>query len=714
MKRKVFKILGITILTLVVSAMVLAPIIARWYVNKNGMELIGRNMSLEKIRINYLTFTFRIIGFKIYEKDNATVFTGFDTLLVDLQPLKLVGSELAVKRLYLINPVAEISKRDTVFNFSDIIEFFSSSDTTVVEDTTAAKSDYKFEFRDIRFSNGRISYTDEDINNTTILNKLSFSIPYISWNQTEASQAGLKFNFLNGGYFSADGNIDPGSGNFTSNISINSLDISDFSAYIKPYVYLNSISGLVDCSVDLSGNTDLLDSLSASGRLSVKLLEAIDNKERKILGSEKFLVTLDQSQPMAGRYFIDSLALYKPYLYFEMADSSNNFLELFPPEQADTLPETNPDTLSQPLFYNVNTFIISDGIVDFIDRNLEEPFKYHLSRIKLNVDSISSLSTWLTAYSTMKLNEQGDLKAEIGINPSDPYELKVEYVISNFQLTDFSPYSKFYVGSAILYGNMYYTGKTSVTARQITSENKLIIKDAELSKRAGGIFNLPLRLALYLLKDLNGDIKIDLPLTGDLNDPEIKIGRLIWTTFKNLIIKVAATPFIALANLFGMDQKDLQQIDFNYSDTLLTDINVKKLDHLIQIKQKKPELDIELAYFNDRAKEKEQIAFEEAVSVFEKQTGNDYNTNNEKFRDYLKTALQKDSIDLYSDCIIMAGDERVNAISRGRDSLRVKLIEDYLKLKDTLNQIKILIPNTEAVKNVGSQPVFEIKFSMED
>ncbi len=158
------------------------------------------------------------------------------------------------------------------------------------------------------------------------------------------------------------------------------------------------------------------------------------------------------------------------------------------------------DTISEPLFYSVNSFFINDGIVDFTDNTLKEPFKYHLSQIKLKVDSVSSKSTWPTAYSKMKLNEQGDLKAELGINPSDPYELKVSYVISNFQLPDLTPYSKFYVGPAIVYGNMRYEGKTSITARQLKSENKLIIRNAEIGKKSGGIFNLPLRLALYLIK----------------------------------------------------------------------------------------------------------------------------------------------------------------------------------------------------------------------
>ena len=73
------------ILTMIVAAMILGPVIARKYINKNGKELIGRKVNLEKFRVIYASFTFRLIGFKLFEKNESTVFIGFDTLLVDLQ-----------------------------------------------------------------------------------------------------------------------------------------------------------------------------------------------------------------------------------------------------------------------------------------------------------------------------------------------------------------------------------------------------------------------------------------------------------------------------------------------------------------------------------------------------------------------------------------------------------------------------------------------------
>jgi hypothetical protein len=112
--------------------------------------------------------------------------------------------------------------------------------------------------------------------------------------------------------------------------------------------------------------------------------------------------------------------------------------------------------------------------------------------------------------------------------------------------------------------------------------------------------------------------------------------------------------------------------------------------------------------------EKELIAYEEAGRMFREKTGNDHTEKKEEFEEFLKISLAKDSIDLYKDCIILAGQEKVTAIAESRDDLRIKLVEDYLNSKDPSGAIKMFIPDLEAVKNEGSRPVIEVKFSMEE
>jgi hypothetical protein len=46
-----------------------------------------------------------------------------------------------------------------------------------------------------------------------------------------------------------------------------------------------------------------------------------------------------------------------------------------------------------------------------------------------------------------------------------------------------------------------------------------------------------LKLAIALLKDVDGKISIELPVTGDLNNPQFSVMPIVWQTLRNLIVK---------------------------------------------------------------------------------------------------------------------------------------------------------------------------------
>lgn len=71
-----------------------------------------------------------------------------------------------------------------------------------------------------------------------------------------------------------------------------------------------------------------------------------------------------------------------------------------------------------------------------------------------------------------------------------------------------------------------------------------------------------MRLAVGLLKDRRGRIDIDLPVRGDLNEPDFRYGRVVLNALVNLITKVATSPFSALGGLVGGGGEDLQFIEF--------------------------------------------------------------------------------------------------------------------------------------------------------
>ena len=261
---------------------------------------------------------------------------------------------------------------------------------------------------------------------------------------------------------------------------------------------------------------------------------------------------------------------------------------------------------------------------------------------------------------------------------------------------------------------MYYQSKTVIKARQLNSENKLIIRNASLGKKSGGLMNIPLKLALYLLKDVHGDVILDLPLTGDLNDPKTKIGKLIWQVFKNVITKIVASPFRALSGLMGVNPDEIKGLEFSYADTTLTDRHLRRIKLFTDLEKKKPDMKIDLAYYNDVELEKQELAVSEAGKLFTAATGSDSQKEKAKFLAFIAQKLKSDTVSLVSGSVQLIGNHKLDSIQNSFSNYRIRKIEAELHRADSTSKIKVSIPNKEAPENVGSRPVFELKFSVEE
>lgn len=697
------------LIALIIIVLVALPPVAKNYINKHGKEYTGRKLSVDQIRINYFTSTFHVIGFTMFEADEQAPFVAFDSLTVDINPLRLFSSELDIEKFRIVKPEVTITQQDSVFNFDDIIAFFNSKPRT---DTVSKPSGpFKYVMKNISLAGGKLTYNDKGINYTNIMSNLGFVIPYISYNREEISEAGLKFYFENGGFLQAMADYNQKLGAYNADLTVSKLDISPFLPYMKPYFRFKSYEGSVDGKFHIQGNINNLDSVMIRGDANLADFALKDLSDRKVLGAANGNVTMADSYPMKYVFNFDKITLTEPYLFFEMKDSTNNFLNLM---VDDTVSSAGSSSEPFEYYYRVNHFKIDKGLVDFRDNTYGEPFDYHLDEIALKVDSISSVNKWITAYSTARLNKRGKLKAELGINPSDPYELKVNYVVTNFQLSDLNIISRYYVGFPFLLGNMYYEGKTTITARQLTSENKLIVRNAKLGKKSKGLMNIPLKLALYLLKDVHGDIILDLPLSGDLNDPKTKIGRLVWQVFKNVIVKVVSSPFRALSGLMGVDPDEIKGVEFNYSDTILTNSHLRRVKLFTELAKKKPDMNIEIAYYNDAELEKQAIAVEEAGKLFKAATGTDYRKEKDLFTAFIAKKLQSDTMNMIAGSVQMIGNQKLDSIQNSFAQKRISKLEAALHAADDSTRIKVLIPNKEVPENVGSRPVFELKFSIDE
>ncbi len=116
--------------------------------------------------------------------------------------------------------------------------------------------------------------------------------------------------------------------------------------------------------------------------------------------------------------------------------------------------------------------------------------------------------------------------------------------------------------------------------------------------------SLPVKLGIALLKDHRGEIHLDVPVTGRIDDPQFNIWRIVFQVLKNLLVKAITAPFSLLSSLFG-EGKDLSVVAFAPGSDRLDPPEEKKLEALAKALKERPELKMSLTAYLDREKDAE-------------------------------------------------------------------------------------------------------------
>jgi hypothetical protein len=252
----------------------------------------------------------------------------------------------------------------------------------------------------------------------------------------------------------------------------------------------------------------------------------------------------------------------------------------------------------------VDAIDIVDGSANYADLWIQPHFAVGIQSLN---GSILGLSSNPNSHAKVELKGKVDRYAPVHIwgetNPlaATTYsDIKMNF--KGVELTSATPYSGHFAGYKIEKGKLSVDIDYKIENRQLTAAHKFVIDQLELGERveSADAIHLPLKIAVALLKDRNGVIDIDLPVTGSLDDPQFRVGPLIWKAVLNLLTKIATAPFALLGHLFGGGEQ-MNYIDFDPGSAVLDASEHDKLVALVKaLKEKeKLELDVPITYSAD-------------------------------------------------------------------------------------------------------------------
>ena len=162
MKRKILRIGIPSLSVIIIILMIWAPGLIKNYVVNNSPELIGRKIALGKLKYNYFTSTVRAYDFKLFEANGRDEFISFDTLILNLEPLKYFQDVKAIEQLYIKGLTARVIMKDSTFNFDDLLEFHSKEDSVSVE-APLETDEFKYAISNIEFKKSNFYFDNRNV-----------------------------------------------------------------------------------------------------------------------------------------------------------------------------------------------------------------------------------------------------------------------------------------------------------------------------------------------------------------------------------------------------------------------------------------------------------------------------------------------------------------------------------------------------------------------
>jgi len=328
---------------ILIVLLIFLPTIIKNYAIKNSKELVGRQIDIGKLKVNYFSSTMKVYDFKMFEKNDQDEFTTFDTLIVNIEPYRLLFNEKVVEQFYIKGLMVKTVMKDSVFNFDDLIAFHSGEAEKEIE-----SEPFKYDISNIELKEANFYFDNQNVGKETHIEDFSFLIPNIGWDQEQKTNADVKFNFENGGYLESSLNINPVDGEFDALITVKDLILETFYEYVLEYAEINSFNGQLNSQIEIYGNTNEAVNSILSGHVDINDFVMTDESDKNVLSSKHINCNLKSIDYSNSSYVIDSLKFTQPYIYFEIDSITNNINKLFKLDRNEgpIVNESNPELVN--------------------------------------------------------------------------------------------------------------------------------------------------------------------------------------------------------------------------------------------------------------------------------------------------------------------------------------------------------------------------------
>lgn len=468
---------------------------------------------------------------------------------------------------------------------------------------------------DIRVEDTRVSLEDRGIKPAAHLTLGSLSARITGYDSSPSDRITVSLRSAVNGKgrlnLTAQGTLQPQV--LSAKLGLSGIDLRALQPYFGKYTALTLASGLLSTKLDIDKSAG--GQMSASGRIDVADLRTVDDdlKQDFVKWQGLHIVGFRYVSKPASLQ-VRHVVIVAPYARVIIgADHTFNVSEALHPRgyhppkaaaAAKTAQASTPAGGGSPparsaaaMKMAIGLVLIANGTADYADFSMQPNFATGIQDLH---GTIKGLSSDPSSRASVDLQGRVDryapveIKGVVNLLAATTYS-DITMQFRGLQLTRMTPYSVRFAGYKIASGTLDADLHYKVDHGKLNADHTLTIDQLQLGEQVPGAHatKLPLRLAIALLKDRNGVIRLGLPVTGSLNDPQFSLGPLIGKALLAVLKKAVTAPFAMLGRLVG-GGADMSRIEFAPGSATLVPAQQPQIAALAKALAQRPQLQLQV------------------------------------------------------------------------------------------------------------------------
>ncbi len=292
------------------------------------------------------------------------------------------------------------------------------------------------------------------------------------------------------------------------------------------------------------------------------------------------------------------------------ADSQDKAPAPSPPQEEPSRDKPSSAAPDAPLpDIRIAKVTLQGGEINFSDGYIKPHYSANLTGVGGRISDLNAAEM-----------RSGDVELHGMWNKTEPIEItgKVNPVaqdlfvdltvrLKDIELSPMTPYASKYLGYTIEKGKLAMDLKYLIVQKKLDAENKIFFDQLTLGDRVESpqATKLPVKFGISLLKDRKGEIRLDVPVTGRLDDPKFSVFKIVLQVIGNLFVKAATSPFALISALTGGEQ--LEFAEFEYGSAEVKEGTAKKLNTIAKALQDRPGIKLDVEGHVDMEKDREAL-----------------------------------------------------------------------------------------------------------